>query len=44
MEVLRWRELFGSSKKERYEYRCPACGFINIRYEKNEENRVRQVR
>ena len=33
MEV-RWRELFGRSEKERYEYRCPACGYLNIRYEK----------
>jgi len=31
--VDRWRDLFSRRRKERYEYRCPWCGLINIRYE-----------
>jgi len=28
----RWRDLF-SRREDRYEYRCPWCGFVNVRYE-----------
>ena len=31
--VGRWVDLFSRRRRERYEYRCLWCGFVNVRYE-----------